>query len=101
MNAQQKIVEGKAAADRDDDLPVQNKLLRLQSTKDLDQFGEVPPQRLPRFRLQHDLASVTKNDGPKSVPLRFEEPLVTRRDRLETLRLHRGIGRADGKIEPR
>ena len=63
----------------DDDLAVEDTTIRNLSQQRLDQFGEVPVERLLVATPQHDVRPVSKDDAAKPVPLRFvEEPLADR-----------------------
>src|SRR5450759_3464709 len=88
-------------ADRNDDLAVEDELLRLQREKRCDEFRKVARERLPGFRLNHDRAAGAEDDRAEPVPLRLEEPFVAGRNPVDALRLHRRKRRLDRKIELR
>src|SRR5579863_9312360 len=54
-------------------------------------------QRLPRLRLQLNLAPLPKREASKPVPLGLVEPTFARRNLIDRLRLRRRIRRPDGQ----
>src|SRR5205809_4727052 len=91
MNPHQEVVEREAAFDRNHDLAVDNKLLRLQLQEARHDFWKVSSQRLAALRLQVDLRAIAKSDAAEAVPLRLVLPVVTSGVLLNRLRFHRQV----------
>src|SRR5688500_9359093 len=101
MDAQEQIVEGESALDRNDDLTVENELPGLERRKPGDDLREVARQGLPGLRLQRDLIAIAEREHPEPIPLRLEHPVVARRKRVTSPGQHRCIGWANRQGEPR
>jgi hypothetical protein len=61
-------VERQRAVLRDDDLTIQDKLLRLQRPQRRDELGKVPAQRLAGLGLQVDVIPITEREAAETVP---------------------------------
>ena len=57
--------------------------------KGFEQLGEIAVQRLLVAALDQDLVSVAKDERAKSIPLRFENPFIARRQFTSSLGEHR------------
>ncbi len=73
----------------DQELAIQNKAVdgdRLERAHDV---GEIPLQRLSRFRPQTDVLVTLVREAPESIPLRFIAPFPPLRQSTDEQRLHR------------
>src|SRR5687767_2433201 len=78
MDAQQERLELQATVAGDHDLAVEDKarLGAANASKRLAELREISVQGLQVPRLQVDLRAITKDEGPKTVPLRLVAPPV-------------------------
>ena len=89
VNPLQQIVERKRLAARHHDFAVEQEIGRLQSSRGIDQLGEVAGEVLARFRAQLDLVASAGEQAAEAVPLRLVLPLASARNRIDGTRLHR------------
>src|SRR5690242_21612697 len=88
MNAELQCLEVEPTILCDDDFAVEHAAsgqLRLQW---LDQFGKITVQRFSITALDQDLVPIAEHQRAKPIPLRFEDPGVSRRQFANTLREH-------------
>ena len=98
MQSQLQGVEVEAARRGDDDLAVDDAVVREDSRQQrVVQLGKVPIERPQVAALDEHLAAAAKDDGAKAVPLRLVEERAAGRQRVGELREHRLDGRCDGK----
>ncbi len=89
MKAKLKFVEGKKAADRDNQFAVEHELFRLQFPERAGHIGKVTGEGLAGLRLQKDVATIAEGEAAKPVPFRLVLPVVVAGDFVDRARFHR------------
>src|SRR5579863_469867 len=98
MNPKLQFLEVEPIVLCDNDFAVENASggqLRIQR---LDQLGKVSIQRFRIAALNKDFVPVAEDQRAKPVPLRFEDPHLALRQRVDSLREHRQHRRVHGKM---
>jgi len=98
VNAKLESVEVKTCPTHYNDLAIKDAPLRQSDAKGFEQFGKVAVERLAVAALDDDLIFVAKNQGPESVPFRFEYPAISNRKLRDSFCEHRQKWRGYGKI---
>jgi hypothetical protein len=89
-------IEAVTADVRNDDLTVDDASLGQCCSERVEQLGEVAVERSQLATPQFESITVTKNETPEAVPLRFEQPSIAVGNgpgQLGQHRLHRGLER--------
>src|SRR5919106_4123799 len=98
MNAELQGIEVERAILRDDDFAVKHAASGQLGAERLEQFRKVAVQRFFVATLDQDLVPVTKHQGTKPIPFRFEEPCSGHRQFTYPLGEHRQNRRVHRKI---
>ncbi len=99
MQAHLESVEVQAVRRGDHDLAIQNRAVRQPGPQRVVQLRKIPIERLEIAALDEDLVAATKDNGPKAVPLGFEEKPVADRDLRGELGEHGLDWRRDRKAD--
>ena len=79
MNPQLQFLEVEAFVFCDNDFAVENTSNGQLRGERLDQFGKISIQRFRIAALNKDFVAVAEDHRAKTVPLRFEDPVLARR----------------------
>src|ERR1700674_5057234 len=82
----------------DHDFAVENASSGQLRAERLEQLGKVSIQRFRVAALNQDFVPIAKDQRAKPVPLRFEDPGFSRRQRVDSLREHRQHRRLNGEF---
>ena len=80
MDPLQQGIEGKCAAGGNDDLAIEDELLRLQRADRRDQLRKIASHHAAGLRLQLHFLAVAKNYATEAVPFRLVLPVVADRN---------------------
>ena len=98
MNAKLKRIEIQSAVSCDDDLTVENTLVRKLLPQGIDQFRKISIQRLLIAALNEKFVFVPENQRPKPIPLWLINPFRPGGQLIDPLGQHGTDGRVDGKL---
>ena len=97
MQSQLQGIEVEAARRGDDDLAVNDAVVREARQQRVVQLGKIPIERPQVAALDEHLAAAAKDNGAKAVPLRLVQERAAGRQRVRELGEHRLDRRGDGK----
>src|SRR5438270_6413517 len=89
MQAELQFVEGKTAANIDDELAIKDKFLGGQVQQYSRDVREVTREGLARFRLQINVVATPKSEAAETIPFRLVLPTGTDRNFINRLCFHR------------
>src|SRR5262245_59820216 len=93
MQTQLQFVERKCAANRNDQLAVENELLLRQFCNVGHNIGKITRERLPILRLQINFSRIAKSQAAKSIPFRLILPTLADWNLFGCARFHWWYGR--------
>jgi len=86
MNAELKRIEIEPIVLYDNDFAVESALLGQRRFQRTEKLGEIAVQRPFITALEQYLVAVAKDNCAKAVPLRFEDPVLARRENFHAFR---------------
>ena len=89
MQTQLQCLERQSVAAGDDQLPVDQELLRLQAAQHLSDLGKIARKRLARLGSQRDLIAIAPGEAAETIPLWLVLPTLPLRQLGSEQRLHR------------
>src|SRR6266702_1439056 len=98
MNAELECVEVQSTSRCDHDFAVENATVRQLSPQRFHKLRKIPVQRFPVAALNQDFVGLAEDQCAKSIPLRLEQPVLSRGNFIHPFGKHRQDWRVHWKM---